>query len=320
LTEPDASVVIPTRSRCRQLEIAVRSAQAQREVDLEILIVDDGSTDATERMVMSISDPRIRFLKRAVPGGVSAARNTGIGEAKGRWIAFLDDDDVWAPTKLTRQLEVMARSGRVWSYTGAVMVDGELRIFAGGPPPPPGEVVRQLERHNSVPAGASSVVVRADALSAAGSFDPGLTSSEDWDMWIRLGRAGPPDWVCSPLVAVSYHRQNASGDMAGMLRQLDLVAERYGITVDRVRHYRWAAWHALLETRRADAIRYYALAVRAGDVGSLGRAMVAILRPSYANRRTRPKDPANEDDHWIIEARAWLDALAGAEGNPCEQT
>ena len=73
-------------------------------------------------------------------------------------------------------------------------------------------------------------------------------------MWIRLARAGPPDWVCSPLVAISYHRQNASRDMAAMIRQLDVVAERYGIRVDRARHFRWAAWHALLEGRRADAI------------------------------------------------------------------
>jgi glycosyltransferase involved in cell wall biosynthesis len=320
LSEPDVSVVIPTRSRCRRLEIAVRSALAQRDVDLEILIVDDGSTDATEHMVTSISDPRIRFVKRAVSGGVSAARNTGIAEATGRWIAFLDDDDVWAPTKLTRQLEVMTSSGRMWSYTGEVMVDGELRIFAGGPPPPPDEVVRLLEHHNSVPAGASSVVVHADALSAAGPFDPELTSSEDWDMWIRLGRAEAPDWVCSPLVAVSYHRQNASGDMTAMLRQLDVVAERYGITVDRVRHYRWAAWQALLAHRRADAIRYYARAVLAGDLGSLGRVTVAILRPRYATVRTRPADPADERDPWIVEARAWLDARTGAEGSPCEQS
>ena len=314
------SVVIPTRNRCRRLEIAVRSVLAQQDVDLEVLIVDDGSTDATERMVTSISDPRIRYLKRAVSGGVSAARNVGIADAKGRWIAFLDDDDVWAPTKLTRQLDVMARGGRMWSYTGDVMVDGELRIFAGGPPPPPDEVVRQLERHNSVPGSASSVVVHAEALSEAGSFDPGLTSSEDWDMWIRLARAGPPDRVSSPLVAVSYHRQNASGDMAAMLRQLDVVAERHGITVDRVRHLRWAAWLAMREDRRADAVGLYGRAIRAGDMASIGRAMVAVLRPSYANRRTRPDDPANEHDPWILEARVWLDALTGAEGSPCDDS
>jgi glycosyltransferase involved in cell wall biosynthesis len=320
VSEPEVSVLIPTRDRCRRLALALRSAMEQRDVDLEIVIVDDGSRDSTERMVTNISDPRIRFLKRAVPGGVSVARNTGISEAKGRWIAFLDDDDVWAPTKLIRQLEAMTRSGRMWCYAGEVMVDGELRIFAGRPPPPPDEVVRLLERYNSIPAGSSSVVVHAEALSLAGPFDPDLTSSEDWDMWIRLGRLGPPDWVSSPLVAVSYHRQNSSRDMVGMLRQLDLVADRHRISVDRVRHYRWAAWHALRVSRRGEAIRLYARAVGAGDVGSIGRMIVALAWPSYVDRRKRSDDPVNEQDPWIAEARAWLDGLVRAERNPCDRT
>lgn len=318
MNAPDVSVVIPTRDRCRQLERALRSALDQRGVELEVLIVDDGSTDATGRYVSGISDPRMRYLKRVVSGGVSEARNAGIAEARGRWIAFLDDDDVWAPTKLARQIAVTAAHGRTWSYGGDVMVDGELNILAGGPPPPPEEVVRLLDRHNSVPAGASNVIVDADALAAAGPFDPELTSHEDWDMWIRLARAGPPDWVCSPLVAISYHHHNASRDMAAMIRQMDVVAERYGIRVDRAKHFRWAAWYALLEGRRSEAVRNYARAVAVGDVRSLARAAVAIVRPRYAIRRVRPQDLADEQDPWIAEARAWLDALARAASGPCD--
>lgn len=313
---PDATVVLPTRDRCRRLQLAVRSALAQTGVDLEVLIVDDGSTDATGQMASSIPDPRVRYLKRTVSEGVSAARNVGIAEARGRWIAFLDDDDVWAPTKLAQQIDVMESKGRTWSYAGDVTIDGELNILSGGPPPPPDEVVSLLERHNSIPAGASNVVVRADALAAAGPFDPGLTSSEDWDMWIRLARVGPPDWVCSPLVAISYHPHNASRDMAAMIRQLDVVAQRYGIQVDRARHYRWAAWYALLDGRRADATRSYARAVAAGDIGSLARATVAILAPGYALRRARPK--TGERDRWIAEARVWLDALKEQRVGPCD--
>jgi glycosyltransferase involved in cell wall biosynthesis len=312
---PDVTVVLPTRDRCRRLQLAVRSALAQTGVDLEVVIVDDGSTDDTERMASSIPDPRVRYLKRIVSEGVSAARNVGIAEARGRWIAFLDDDDVWAPTKLARQIDVMESDERTWSYAGDVMVDGDLNILSGGPPLPPDEVVSLLERHDSIPAGASNVVVRADALAAAGPFDPGLTSSEDWDMWIRLARVGPPDWVCSPLVAVSFHRHNASRDMDAMIAQLDVVARRYGIPVDRARHYRWAAWYALLDGRRADATRSYARAVAAGDIGSLARAAVAILAPGYALRRARPN--AEGRDRWITEASAWLDALKEQRVEPC---
>jgi hypothetical protein len=103
-----------------------------------------------------------------------------------------------------------------------------------------------------------------------------------------------------------------------MLRQLDVVAERYGVSLDRVRHLRWAAWQALQQKRQADAVRYYARAVGAGDIGSIGRAIVAALTPSYASRRARTDDPAREHDSWTIEARAWLEGLAGAATTPCE--
>ena len=161
-----------------------------------------------------------------------------------------------------------------------------------------------------MPAGASNVVVSAEALAAAGPFDIELTNSEDWDMWIRLARAGPPDSVSHPLVAITYHDGNASRDMDSMLRQLDLVAKRYGIRIDRARHLRWAGWHALLEGRRGDAVRYYARAVAARDVASLGRIAVAIVDPGFAARRNR--QGSAEHDRWIAEARAWLEPLKEA--------
>jgi glycosyltransferase involved in cell wall biosynthesis len=315
VTLPDASVVIPTRNRCRRLELAVRSALAQIALDLEVVIVDDGSADATERVASAFADPRVRYVRRPVSEGVSAARNVGIAEASGRWIAFLDDDDLWAPTKLAQQIKVMTSSGRRWSYGGDVAVDGEYRILSGGPPPRPEEVVRLLEQHDAVPAGASNVIVRADTLEAAGPFDPHLTSSEDWDMWIRLAQHGPPDWVCRPLVAISYHGANASRDTEAMMRQLETVAERYGIPVDRARHHRWVAWNALLEGRRVDAARNYLRAVALGDVGSLARATVAVAAPGYAVRRAQP---TAGERAWIAEARAWIDVLLEPSGEPCD--
>jgi glycosyltransferase involved in cell wall biosynthesis len=310
MTVPEVSVVIPTRDRGRELTRALKSAVAQTGVELEIVVVDDGSTDGTDEMLHRVSDGRLRYLRNAVPQGVSAARNVGIAEARGRWIAFLDDDDVWAPTKLARQIEEMEANARVWSYAGDVMVDEELNIFAGGPPPPPDEVVRSIDRHDSVPAGASNVVVAANALAEAGPFDPELTNGEDWDMWIRLARVGAPAWVPSPLVAISYHRGNASRDMAAMIRQLEVVATRYGIRIDRARHYRWAAWYALLDGRRGEAARHYARAVVAGDLASLGRIAVAIIDPGFASRRQRRARPG--PDRWIEEAREWLEPLKDA--------
>lgn len=316
MSAPEVSVIVPTRNRSRRLELAVRTALSQREVDLEVLVVDDGSTDDTEVVVSRLSDPRVRYRKRASRGGVSAARNLGIEDARGTWIAFLDDDDVWAPTKLSRQVAAMVAQGRSWSYAGDVLVDADLRILAGAPPPPPEEVVDRIERHNSVPAGASNVVVGAEVLAAVGPFDPGLTIGEDWDLWIRLARWGPPGWVRDPLVAISYHAGNASRDAAEMLRQMDVIADRYGIAVDRARHYRWAAWHALVEGRRADAVRHYLRAVGAGDVASLGRAAVAFVWPRGAIRRARSS--VEDPEGWLAQARTWLEDLrtppSGASG------
>ena len=310
MSDPDVSVVVPTRDRCGFLSRALTSALAQTGVQLEVLVVDDASTDATNEMMSRLVDPRVRYVKKTVSEGVSAARNTGISEAKGRWIAFLDDDDVWSPDKLARQVGVMETNGTAWSFAGDVTVDNELNILGGGPPPSPDEVVRFVERHNSVPAGASNVVVAAETLATAGPFDTDLTNSEDWDMWIRLARAGPPDSVSRPLVAITYHDGNASRDMDSMLRQLDVVATRYGIRIDRARHLRWAGWHALLNGRRADAARYYARAVAAGDLASLGRIAVAIVDPGFATRRKR-RGSAGQD-RWIAEARAWLEPLKEA--------
>lgn len=309
MTVPDVSVIIPTRNRCRQLKLALVSALGQRDADLEVLVIDDGSTDATEEVVSRISDARLRYVKRGVPAGVSAARNCGIEESKGRWIAFLDDDDVWAPTKLVRQLEVMQAHGRPWSYAGDVVVDEELNILAGAPPPPPDEVMRLLERHNAVPAGASNVIVRTDVLRAVGPFDPHLSNNEDWDMWIRLARVGPPDWICSPLVAISTHRGNASRNMRKMIQELDVITRRYGIRVDHARHFRWAAWQSLLDGQRTEAARYYMRAVGVGDVPSVARAFVALVLPGYAIARTGSTHGASDPGPWIAEASGWLRAL-----------
>ena len=87
------------------------------------------------------------------------------------WVAFLDDDDLWAPDKLDRQLHALQDTRREWAYTGDIVVDGEFRILSGAPPPSPEEVIESLRRYNSVPAGASNVIVSSRLLSHVGPFD-----------------------------------------------------------------------------------------------------------------------------------------------------
>ena len=150
----------------------------------------------------------MRLIRHQRPQGVSAARNRGVAEAGGRWVAFLDDDDVWAPEKLASQLAAAERDDRAWAVTGAVSVDDGLRVLAGEPPLAPERIVADLDRYNSVPAGASNVLVRTELLAVTGGFDPRLRHMADWDLWIRLGRAGLPATVQRPLLAYRLHRAN----------------------------------------------------------------------------------------------------------------
>jgi len=307
---PEVSVVIPTRSRSRMLAVALRSALSQRDADLEVIVVDDGSTDDTEAMVAAMSDPRVHLIRDEVSGGVSAARNRGIAAAVGEWVAFLDDDDVWAPDKVVRQLDAATAAGRKWVYAGDVNVDSNLRILDGASPPPPDEVVASLQRFNAVPSGASNVVVRADLLAAAGNFDPQLTTNEDWDMWIRLASYGAPAWVCRPLVAYRIHSGNAALDPTPMITEPEVIATRYGLAIDRAGNYRRAAWACLRRGRRWEALRYYGRAVALGDMRSAARALMVLVHPAAGSGDPfRLQRARSGGDEWVAEVAEWLEKI-----------
>jgi glycosyltransferase involved in cell wall biosynthesis len=303
----DVSVVIPTRDRPELLALTLRTALWQEGVSTEVLVVDDGARPDTETLVRQLGEERVRLVRNTGPAGVSGARNTGIAAARGGWIAFLDDDDLWAPSKLAMQLASAQDVSAGWAYGGDVSVDHMLRVRVGAPPPSPEVVVAGLRRHNAVPAGASNVVVRRDVLEAVGGFDPQLRTSEDWDLWIRLSRSGLPACVRRPLVALRMHAGMASRAVDQMLADVQLIARRHGIPVDYARHERWAAWMCLQAGRRVMAMRHYARAAAGGDLGSLGRAAVGLLYPGVA--RVRTGEPTNA---WCVEAQGWLEALRPA--------
>ena len=296
--------MVPTRDRPAMLATAVRSALAQRGVDLEVIVVDDASRD-TRASGNPANDPRVHTCRHAHQRGVGAARNTGIATARGEWIALLDDDDAWAPDKLSRQLAAARASKRQWGYAGHVETDAALRILGGRPPPRPEQVTSDLRRHNAVPAGASNVLVAASLLATVGGFDERLTTHEDWDLWLRLAKTGLPAHVGEPLVALRLHDTNASLQMATMLAELPRIAGRHQIPVDRPAHLRWAAWTALQGGRRAQAVRWYLRAAAAGDAASAGRAVLAVAVPRLAARRVESRRPSG----WAMAAEAWLEPL-----------
>jgi hypothetical protein len=244
------------------------------------------------------------------PRGVSAARNTGIAAATGRWVAFCDDDDVWAPDKLSAQLAAAAEAGAGWAYVGTIVVDDDLRILGGRPPLSPERVMADLGRYNAVPGSASSVAVAADVLADAGGFDTSLRRTEDWDMWLRLARQGIPACVPRPLVAIRQHRGNVIVDRDSLVDEPPILARRHGIRADSLAARRRVAWGLLRAGRRMAAAREYAHAAARGDLPSLGRAVVTLVHPAVGTNRMFSLAGMPQDPDWAQQARAWLESLA----------
>jgi glycosyltransferase involved in cell wall biosynthesis len=209
MAERDAvSIVIPTRDRSQVVVETVRRTLAQRGVEVEVIVVDDGSRDATPETLEAIADARLTVL-RNVPGrGVAHARNRGIEHSAHPWIAFLDDDDRWSPDKLRIQLDLARADGADFVYTAGVAVGVDGRVLYTSPAVPPEELRRDIRSRNLVFAGSSNVLARADLLRRLGGFDERLHHIADWDLWIRLTEQGRPAACPEPLVAYVVHETN----------------------------------------------------------------------------------------------------------------
>ncbi|MBY6188696.1 glycosyltransferase [Marinobacter hydrocarbonoclasticus] len=188
------SVVIATHNRAERLTLAIASVAAQDYPNIELLVVDDGSTEDYSEVLRDPPMP-LRYIKLPENRGACAARNKGIQEAKGHWIAFLDDDDQWVPDKLSRQ--VAAIGGAELCLCGyRVIENGHVHVLPlnqiGAP---------RLYRYNRI-CGTSGVLGRADALKREG-FDENLICSQDWDLFLRYALRQPLCYVPEPLCLFS---------------------------------------------------------------------------------------------------------------------
>jgi glycosyltransferase involved in cell wall biosynthesis len=306
---PDVSVVVPTHNRMGLLPLTLHTALWQHGVDIEVIVVDDGSTDDTLRVIRGLGDDRVRVVHHEVSRGVSSARNHGIDDAQGRWIAFLDDDDLWAPDKLVSQLRVHGATNSLWSYTGVVKVDRRTRIVGGAPPPTPDVVMGRLRGWNLVPGGCSGVMASRPVLQATGCFDPGLVNLADWDLWIRLAQHGPPGCAPEPLVGYRLHSGQASLEIDLILREADLLERKHGTSLDWGALHYYLAHKALLAGRRRGALKHFTLAAVRGEPLPVAKDLGTLVRARLSGLR-RAAHPALRA-HWRNTAEAWLRDVRG---------
>ena len=181
--KPVVSVIIPTYNRAHLLEKALKSVFAQTYKDYEVIVVDDGSTDGTADVVAKFGT-EVRYFTQS-NRGVGAARNRGLKEARGRYVAFLDDDDTWLPAKLERQVAVMEGHPTLGFLYGVAQVVGEDGKFLGNKPAQTHpDTLEELLRMNFIPV--LTVLARREYIQAVGGFDEGLSGYDDYHLWIRL--------------------------------------------------------------------------------------------------------------------------------------
>jgi len=266
---PSISVVIPTYNCGHLIQQALDSVLAQTFGPKEIIVVDDGSKDDTRESLKPYRQ-RISYLYQD-NNGVSAARNRGIREAQGDFIAFLDADDVWHPRKLEFQMKVFAKAPSLALLCTGIF-DWPVSAFPIVAVDPSNSI-----RHISWPAlllrndlNTPSIVVRRDVLGRIGGFDEELRCAEDRDLWLRIGEISEVAKLDEPLTGVRQRPGSLSTDAhaarEGGLRLLRKLDER-------------RAWQGhWLSRRKAYSLFHYRNAYVLGARGKQGQAVMTLLK------------------------------------------
>lgn len=266
------SVVIPAYNAEAYIRESIDSALAQTHRDVEVVVVDDSSTDGTPR-VLDAYGSRIRPHRQS-NSGAATARNTGVQLATGEWIAFLDADDLWHPTKLQRQLEGLDRS---WSYTNRTNfgLRGEVPVLQSDcTAMHDGDVfVRLLSEGNFITN--SSVLIRRDLFLRLGGFTTQLRNAEDWELWLRVAEHHPVAYCAEPLVRYRFHAAGKSRNHRAMAAARRSIVGR-ALESPRGRTLSWTArrriwcetwrtngWDAGRAGAKAEALQHYARAAAA---------------------------------------------------------
>ncbi len=242
------SVIIPTYNRAGFLKEAIDSVRGQDYPDFELIVVDDGSTDATPDLLEAYG-PAIRVVRQA-NAGVSAARNAGIGRAGGDLIAFLDSDDLWLPGKLATQAAFFA------GHPESVICQTEELWVRRGRRVNPGKRHRKRAGWIFTPSlslclvSPSAVMIRRSLFDEVGLFDEDLPACEDYDLWLRISRRYPVDLIETPLIVKRGGHADQLSAAPGLdrfrIRSIEKILQAADLPAD----YRQAAVRVLVEKCR----------------------------------------------------------------------
>ena len=238
--KPTVSVIIPTYNRAHMVARAIQSVLSQTYQDFEIIVVDDASTDNTQEVVKEFMfrDKRVRYIKHEKNKGGSAARNTGIKNAQGEYIGFLDSDDEWLPTKLEKQIELFRKR---CNSVGAVyclqyMMDdsiGRIKLDKIYDSVRRGNVYRQALSGFYGGVGSPRTMLLRECFQKSGMFDESLPSLQDVDLGIRVAEHYNFELIDEPLVIchVEHGEPRISNDFNAKMRGLELFFEKWGSTI-----------------------------------------------------------------------------------------
>lgn len=211
---PKVSVIIPTYNRASYLKEAIESVLAQTYKDFELIIVDDGSTDNTEEVVRSFDDERIIYKKKQREGHPGKTRNVGLDLARGEYIAFLDDDDLWLPEKLEEQIKALEQYHFRVCYTiYSIFGKADKRDIHT----PPKQIAKSgflfldLIKFGSFVA-TPTICIKKEVFEKVGKFAEveELRSGQDYEMWLRIAEKFYFFCIPKPLVLVRFHTNTVS--------------------------------------------------------------------------------------------------------------
>lgn len=339
MSDPLVSVVVPAWNAGRTIAETLNSVAAQTYSNIEILIVDDGSTDATARIAAEfcVREPRARLISTP-NSGVAAARNRGIAEAAGKWIAPVDADDVWHPTKIEKQVAgaLSALEAPGFVYCWHRLIDREGRVTGSGPHwQLKGRAFRRLAYLNVVENGSALLLSRNAALEVGG-YDESLRARqaqgcEDVMIQLQIARRHPIGVVPEYLVGHRRHDDNMSGDFEQILRSWRFVYAQISSEAALPRSLtRWVdgkcefdiAERRLAAGETSDGLKHLALAlvrdpVRCSAILAYRAARSArrrLSRPTQEPQRPSfysldPKAPMTGDQHQLERFSGWIDRL-----------